>query len=1250
MTRGGRQLAKGPDWKGTSGAAVFVYDSLVAVISQAEVDGSLQAVPIAHATGHSITAFAEGREPQSSIDRFRELLAHDEVSIRTTPARRLTNETERMHQIARRTPSLHDRERELQKLADFAHSSETYQWWIGTPWAGKTALAARFAIEPPDDVDVVAFFISRSEGAQTRQFQQAVCDQLSSLLDEPCPQWADQGAFISLWQRAMQQAEVTCRHLLLLVDGLDENDEFPPIAALLPVEVSTMAHVLVLSRQQPPIPDEAAPEHPLRDEVRCLRIALASSPHAKLIRQRAVADLSSQLRGDQHARIVLALLATAAPLSIDDAAAILGSLNIGRADIERVIRSAAGRALRSTFAGLHERYAFAHDILRDVTIDELGVHAIDSCTQLVHQWADHYARRKWPSNTPDYLLEVYPTVLSSSRDVDRLTALPTLARLELWRARQGHDASAVRELEMALDVLSKDANPNIAVACTLALRLQRLRDLVSHVSADVVEGWAALGHWDRATHIASNVRSVLKSQAAWLGIAMMAIAVGDIRRAEQVLEGVNEPRDRVRILVRLASYSAGESDRERARAMLDAAEDAAREITERDDYEIVLTEIAISAADVDDEDRIDRLIDEIGADYLIDDLDARRVSAMARKGDLANALALTNNISDINKRIEAITATAVAAMYDRKASFAQKAFAMAENEANAVEEESTRIDALRLIGVGHGTVGNVDRMLTLLSDTGGGRALEAKESYIAAAVAISAAGRPDVGERLIVEMEDAAAAAACAQIASKFAQIGQFTQADVLFDRAQLLVGRLRESRERLDVLIDIAVTAANSGQTNRASKLLDEAEALADSNATRLARLAVASAQAGDRRRAEALLHRSELVKDPNKFATEGREYLGSLAAAAAEVGRWSDADHLLNMLATSEEREWALTDLASAAKLQSDAGRCEGLMDRIRSPQVRAWAHAKIAVATGKTGDQRDAARQLVELNVGYVRTWALTRLAVVGAQLGDLSYVRSCTEGIKDAGQRSSALLAAAEAACSSSKDACCVELLDDVENILPYLNDLYRTAWVYAAMANVDARLRCFHDASRWLGCFDQIISTIRDPATSLRLTVKAAPAIGLIYGMEYVHELLDDELLHNAGQRGSDWLLSDIVSAMADRGGSVDVSELVSHVTDPLAKAAALAQMSQSATIRGDAVNAKRLLEEAESHVTMDLRAQRADDVIAKIFSAAMHIGNMDARKAVILGLRSSNSSPWLAKAVLVDPSSVDVIVKELGGS
>ena len=61
----------------------------------------------------------------------------------------------------------------------------------------------------------------------------------------------------ALWEQAVRRAAQCGRHLLLVVDGLDE-DLHPPgspsVASLLPTLVDTHAHVLVTSRPRPELP------------------------------------------------------------------------------------------------------------------------------------------------------------------------------------------------------------------------------------------------------------------------------------------------------------------------------------------------------------------------------------------------------------------------------------------------------------------------------------------------------------------------------------------------------------------------------------------------------------------------------------------------------------------------------------------------------------------------------------------------------------------------------------------------------------------------------------------------------------------------------------------------------------------------------------------------------------------------------------------------------------------------------------
>ena len=135
------------------------------------------------------------------------------------------------------------------------------------PWAGKTSLLAEaVAATLPAEVDVVSYFLSRREAdADSARFLAAVVPQLAYLLDEDPPA-AELHTFRALWQRAADRAAAAGRHLLLVVDGLDEDlrpPGLPSVAALLPTGVGGRVHVLVSSRPYPELPRDLPVGHPL---------------------------------------------------------------------------------------------------------------------------------------------------------------------------------------------------------------------------------------------------------------------------------------------------------------------------------------------------------------------------------------------------------------------------------------------------------------------------------------------------------------------------------------------------------------------------------------------------------------------------------------------------------------------------------------------------------------------------------------------------------------------------------------------------------------------------------------------------------------------------------------------------------------------------------------------------------------------------------------------------------------------------
>jgi hypothetical protein len=138
------------------------------------------------------------------------------------------------------------RQDELAGIASFAAGDDGYLWLVGEAWGGKTSLLAEVVMALPGDVDMACYFPSRREAdADSSRFLAAVVPQLASPLDEDAPA-AGLHEFRALWQRAAERAGNEGRHLLLVVDGLDEDlrpPGLPNVAALLPAVAGGHAQV-----------------------------------------------------------------------------------------------------------------------------------------------------------------------------------------------------------------------------------------------------------------------------------------------------------------------------------------------------------------------------------------------------------------------------------------------------------------------------------------------------------------------------------------------------------------------------------------------------------------------------------------------------------------------------------------------------------------------------------------------------------------------------------------------------------------------------------------------------------------------------------------------------------------------------------------------------------------------------------------------------------------------------------------------
>ncbi|MGP3990776.1 hypothetical protein [Streptomyces sp. 3N207] len=614
LNRDGRPLTRGEKWAGMSGGSVFAHGMLIGVVVSAQrEDVPLTACSLAP-LGAEPEAGTLDPETAASADAFWGLLAADGVDARCHPALRRPSYADHIRQRADRVGTLRDREAELAAIYAFARSGEPYCWIVGPPWAGKSALAACAASRPPADIDVVAFFVSRGSGAQTGEFRQEICDQLSALLDEERQIMYTQADLESLWYRACGRAERLGRHLLLLVDGLDENDEHPPIAALLPTRTGARGHVLLLSRRLPPVPVEVAPDHPLRDEARCPRVELTPSPYAGRLRDRATADVAGLLR-DGGARQALGLLAIAGPMTVDELA---GVLDVDRCEVADITRSAPARVLVAGGASGEERFAYGHEELRRTVLGQLGEAAAHRYRAALHTWAGRYAKEGWPDSTPAYLLDHYPALLTASRETGRLAVLPSPERLALWQRRVGHDAFAVAELSMVLHALAAEEAPDLAAVCVLAWRRYQMVDRLGSsrcpFPAEIPVAWARQGQWRRAEYLAAHI---WRRTEAFVGMAEIAAQAEDTERFRKCADqsekpsswGSRLPGAEAALLARLAAASWKKGDQTSARTLLGEVESRVRD-PKCHAQPMDLARIALCAARAGHRDMAERLLGE----------------------------------------------------------------------------------------------------------------------------------------------------------------------------------------------------------------------------------------------------------------------------------------------------------------------------------------------------------------------------------------------------------------------------------------------------------------------------------------------------------------------------------------------------------------------------------------------------------------------------------------------------------------
>ncbi|MFK0154299.1 hypothetical protein ACIQVK_19765 [Streptomyces sp. NPDC090493] len=542
------------------------------------------------------------------------------------------------------------RQEELRELAEFCTGpvvpgAPAYVWWQAAPWAGKSALVSEFVLRHrPAAVDLVCYFISDRHGRNDREgFLDVVMRQLTDLAErEDVAPGVRAEDFPELCRAAAEACRSRGRRLVLVVDGLDEDQGSKAgrhsIAALLPRRPPAGMRVVVTGRPRPPVPDDVAPDHPLRTE-EIIR-PLASYPDAQGISVLARGELHRLLRDDKVGVPLLGLLVAArGGLTSADLATFVG---VRPYEVDAMLRGITGRSFLPAYHGrifLPDMQAgpgshtLGHEELRQEALAALG--DVTGFEQQLHTWADGYRARGWPEGTPDYLLYDYPHMLHSIGDGGRLTALVARDphRQQALLARASLDA-ALSEIDLTAQMVRRVCPQDLEELAGLAASRAMLNELVQVVPLDLPVALAQLGHPRRALQFA-RVAPDPASKAVRLA------------KVAQVLSEAGDPH-------------AVQAARDSARWAQRAREESAPPSGDEDDVESAIAEAAVALYAVGDH---------------------------GQGGDLLGSLRTPTSYSNVTLRCEATARAAVAARA-HSPELAEELLEQAERQANDVRSGS----------------------------------------------------------------------------------------------------------------------------------------------------------------------------------------------------------------------------------------------------------------------------------------------------------------------------------------------------------------------------------------------------------------------------------------------------------------------------------------------------------------------------------------------------------------------------------
>ena len=1024
-------------WAGMSGAAVWVAGRIVGVVAE------------------HYQAEGAGRLTARRIDQAYDQLRPADLSM-LTDLLGLPDTADGLRDVGYATPSpvartaylaqvrdiapdeLVGRGSELAQWAEFCAGLDPYAWWQAGPWAGKSALASWFVTHPPAGVDVASFFItSRLKGqADSSAFLDAMTEQLGVLAD-PADRasapaaWASPSAWLSMLESATARSAERGRRLVVVVDGLDEDEAgaMPgrgrvSIASLLPRRPPPGARFIITSRPDPGLPEDVPADHPLRA---CQPVALPLSWAAREAESLARQELRDLFSGDQAKIDTVGYIAgSGGGLTCSDLSDLTGAPPIL---LDGILRGVFGRSLHARSSadpghpgpGSAERvYLFGHETLR-VTAEEMLGPDLARYRQKVYEWMDCCAEAGWPDTTPGYAIRGYPRLLADT-DLTRLSVLAYDQRRHEFLLRvTGSDHAALTEITTTQQLIAGQHSPNLKAVVELAARRHALAIRNQLIPEKVPLAWARLGRFDHAEALARSMPSPNGHSGRLMWLAIAIAEAGDYDRAEAIASTLRvadgrawaqaESRgdkfpyidDQPRALTRIAEVIAEAGDYDRAEAIASA-------LPHPRNHDRALARVAVAIARAGHRDRaaaVARIITEPDAkvrafaDLAVLAAEAGDHQHAADLVTEAEPVAYAVTYSNEQARMLADLAAVAATAGDHR--HARELATQSESIARALSDPYWQAERLAAVAALASEAGDNHRARQLTVDAvSAARAVTdprlQAQSLQHVAAAITDAGDYDAAEGIArtITSTHYQSGAALRSLAVAVAGTGQR-------DRAETLALAIADPRQQADALKDVARVIAESGDHANAEAL---ARTITNPGiqAIALADVARKLAEARQHDRAVAL---ARTITVPDVQAST----LGNVAASIAAAGDCDRAEALARTVTDIQDRLGALIDVAVAIAQTGDHDRASRLASEAEtnardlvSPYHQVEALGRIAVAVGQSGD-RGVAEAIADTIVDpFEQAWALAQLAVMADEAGDRHRARLLASNAESLARRS------------------------------------------------------------------------------------------------------------------------------------------------------------------------------------------------------------------------------------------------------